>query len=458
MKKIPKPSIDEIIRNGDIEEITEALNEMSAFEISDLITRKQGNEQAIIFGALSTPVALTTFDYLPLRVQRKLLAELPSMQAAHILKTLSPSHRTEFLQELPRESIDELVKLLPNEERILTLSLLGYPEGSIGRLMIPNYISVKMDWTMEQALNHIRSYGQASETLNVIYVVDEEGKLLDDMKITEFLFAPAHSKIKEHIDNKFVALSVYDNDETAIDTFRKHNREALPVIDDEQILLGIVTIEDILRFSKKEASKDLQKIGGMQALNEPYMEVPFFELMKKRALLLIVFFTGSSLTGVVLSHFREELSKGIILVFSLPLVISISANTGFQTSALIISAITMGDIKISDWWKVIRREILSGLFLGVLFAILGSLRLIAIDSIFNTYGELWLYLTTVIFFTILCVVTFGTVFGALLPLIVYRLGYDPAIASGPFIGSALSVSAIVIYLYIAFFFFKGILW
>ncbi len=222
---LPHPSISSIIKEGDIEALTEALNALSPFELAELIANKSEEDQSVLFRTLSPSVALQTFDFLPIHTQRKLLHRIPTMQAAALLKALSPDDRTSFLQDLPRNVIDELVKLLPHDERILTLTLLGYPEGSIGRLMTPDYIAVKMDWTIEEVLDHIQAYGHDSETINVIYVIDDENKLLDDIKLKDFLFVPRQSKVQNIADNQFVALSVYDSDETAIDAFRALDRD-----------------------------------------------------------------------------------------------------------------------------------------------------------------------------------------------------------------------------------------
>jgi magnesium transporter len=455
--KISVFSIDDLIKKGDIEALKEALNSLSPFEIADLIAHKSEKDGSIIFGALPSELAAETFEYLPTRIQRSLLQFLPSMQAANLLKALTPDDRTAFLQELPRETIDELVKLLPNEQRILTLTLLGYPEGSVGRLMTPDYVAVKMEWTIEEALDHIRTYGHDSETINVIYVVDDEDKLLDEINIKEFLFISKKHKVSEISKLQFVALSVNDSDETAIQVFQKHNRVALPVVDDEKNLLGIVTIDDIFRLSNQEARKDIQKIGGMEALSEPYMDAPFLELMKKRAGWLIVFFFGGSLTGTVLVYFKDEIFKAIVLTFFLPLIISIGGNAGSQASVLVISAMTQGEVKLKDWRKIAKREILSGIVLGGILGLIGFARIIFISIFTTIYGEHWFLIGETICLSILCVVLWGTLVGAMLPLILRSFGLNPATSSSPFVSSIISVTALIIYFLIAFGMLRGTL-
>jgi len=449
IKKLPSPSIKTLIKEGDIGALTEALNALPPFELADLIATKSEEDQSVLFRALSASIALQTFDFLPTHIQRRLLHEMPTMQAAALLKALSPDDRTSFLQDLPRNVIDELVKLLTPEERTLTLTLLGYPEGSIGRLMTPDYIAVKMEWTIEEVLDHIQSYGHDSETINVIYVVDEEGKLLDDIKLKDFLFVPRKSKVSSIADDQFVSLSVYDSDEVAINAFKQHNRIALPVIDEKGILLGIVTIDDILRLSNQEATEDIQKIGGMEALNEPYMQAPFLELMKKRAGWLVILFLGEMFTATAMGYFADEIAKAVVLALFLPLIISSGGNAGSQASTLVIRAMALGEVKLRDWWKIVKLEVLSGIVLGTILGIVGFFR-VTIWSLFsNMYGEYWLMVAITIGISLVGVVLWGTLCGALLPLILRRVGVDPATSSAPFVATIVDVTGLIIYFLIA---------
>lgn len=331
MKKLlPSPSIDRLIKDGDIEALTEALSTLSPFELSALISSKSQEKQSVIFRALLPPLDLQTFDLLPTHTQRSLLHRMPTMQAAALLKALSPDDRTSFLQDLPKDVIDQLVTLLPHDERVQTLALLGYPKGSIGRLMTTDYIAVKMDWTIEEVLDHIQAYGHDSETINVIYVIDDEKKLLDDIKLKDFLFCPRQSKVSSIADFEFVSLSVYDSDEDAINAFKQQNYLALPVIDEKGVLLGIVTIDDILRLSNQEATKDIQKIGGMGPLTVPYMQTPFLDLMKKRAGWLVILFLGEMFTATAMGYFKNEITKAVVLAFSCPLLLQAAVTQALR--------------------------------------------------------------------------------------------------------------------------------
>jgi magnesium transporter len=456
-QRLPAPSIISLIREGDIEALTELLNSLSPFELADLIANKTEEDQVILFRTLNPSIALQTFDFLSPQTQRKLLRKMPTMQAAAFLKNLSPDDRTTFLQDLPQNIIDELIKLLPDDERVQTLTLLGYPAGSIGRLMTPDYIAIKMDWSIEEVLDHIQGYGHDSETINVIYVVDEEGKLIDDIKLKDFLFVPRKSKVQSIADRTFVALSVFDSDEIAINAFKQHDRIALPVIDEKGILLGIVTIDDILKLVKQTATEDIQKMGGTEALSEPYMQTSFSELMKKRVRWLVILFLGEMLSATAMWYFQDHIAKAVVLTLFLPLVISSGGNAGSQASTLIVRAMALGEVKLIDWWEILKREIQSGVFLGTVLGIIGFFRVAIWNFFSNIYGAHWLMLAVTFGLSLIGVVLWGTLAGALLPLIVRRLGGDPATSSAPFVATIVDVTGVIIYFFIAINVLKGTL-
>lgn len=456
-KNLPHPSITTLIEEGNKEALTEALKPLSSFEVSELLINKSEQEQEFIFESLSPDVALQAFDFLPTLLQRKLLYKMPMSQAVPFLMSLSPDDRTTFLEDLPRETVEEFVKNLPKDERNLTLELLGYPKGSIGRLMTPDYLVVKLDWTIEQVLDYVQRYGHDSETIDVIYVVDDNGKLIDDIKLKNFLFVPRNFLVRDITDYQFVALSVNDNEETAINVFKQHSRVALPVVDENGTLLGIVTIDDILRLANEEATEDIQKIGGMEALDEPYLQAPFLELMRKRAGWLVILFIGEMFTATALGYFEQEISKAVVLALFLPLIISSGGNAGSQASTLVIRAMALGEVKLSDWWKIVRLEVLSGLVLGTILGTIGFFRVTLWSLFTNIYGEHWLLIALTIGLALIGVVLWGTLAGSILPLILRRVGVDPATSSAPFIATIVDVTGVVIYFLIAILILTGTL-
>jgi magnesium transporter len=358
---------------------------------------------------------------------------------------MSPDDRTALLEELPGAAVAQLLTLLSPEEKAVAQTLLNYPEGSVGRLMTPDFISVRGDWTIQQVLDHIRANGEDSETLNVIYVTDERGRLVDDVRIREILLRPLHTRVEDIHDNSFVALRATDVAEIALGVFRKYDRNTLPVIDSEEKLLGIVTIDDMLDVQEEETTEDMQKIGGMAALDEPYMETGILEMVKKRAVWLVILFLGQMLTVQAMSSFGGALEKAAVLAFFIPLIISSGGNSGSQASTLIIRAMALGELTLADWWWVIKKEIVTGLMLGGLLGALGGLS-IGLWSQFSErfHPHPWLIGVTV-GAAVLGVALWGTVAGSMLPLILRRLGVDPATSSTPLVATLVDVTGLVIY-------------
>lgn len=449
--------IHDLLNDKDYPALKNELKKLEPFELADTIYQQNEASRITLFQLLDLPSAIATFSYLPLKVQKQLLNNIPVSQSAQILNELEPYERTKFLQELPQNIINEFVKLLSKKERELSLKLLGYPENSIGRLMTTDYIAVKKEWTIEKSLDQIMAYGHDSETIDVIYVIDENGRLLDDFNLRYLLFQPRHKTVASILDGRFVALSVFDNDETAYQMFEETDRVALPVIDDNQTLLGIVTIDDVLRLVHQEATEDMQKIGGMEALDEPYLQTPFLMLMKKRAGWLIILFLGEMMTATALAYFQDEIAKAVVLALFLPLIISSGGNAGSQASTLIIRAMAIGEVKLRDWWTIMRREIPSGLFLGNILGIIGFCR-VSLWSMFSTiYGEHWFLIAVTIYFSLIGVVMWGSFVGSMLPFVLRACKVDPATSSAPFVATLVDVTGVIIYFFIAIIVLQGTL-
>jgi magnesium transporter len=322
------------------------------------------------------------------------------------------------LEELPSNVVRELIKLLENEERKITLSLLGYPENSVGSLMTPDYVYVYENNTVQEVLDIVRRVGKNSETIDVIYVINEKGELLDDIRIREFILASPETRVKELMDDRVISLTAYQDQEEANEVFKMNNRVALPVVSNSNKLLGIVTIDDILWVASEEFSEDMQKIGGTQALDQPYLEMPLFSLFRKRVGWLAVLFLGELLTASVMKYFEGEIGRVLILVLFIPLIISSGGNSGSQASTLIIQAMAVGEITLEDWWRVMRREILSGLLLGTVLGLIGFFRIFAWHAISpDLYGAHWMLIGITVGVTLLGVVLWGTLCGSMLPMI-----------------------------------------
>ena len=321
--------------------------------------------------------------------------------------------------------------------------------------MTPDYLAIKLEWTVREILDFIRAKGRDSETITVIYAVDDNGILLDDFRIREFLFASLETQAKDLADHKFIALNVDDDEETAVNIFRKYDRSALPVIDKKGVLLGIVTFDDIIEVAVDENTEDIQKMGGSAALNEPYMEIPFLNLMHKRIGWLAILFVGEMFTASALGFFEDEISKAVVLALFLPLIISSGGNAGSQASTLIIRALTLGEITLHDWWRIMRREILGGLFLGCALGLIGFFRVVLWSAFTDIYGVHWILIAFTIFCSLIGVVMWGSIMGAMMPLILKKLNYDPAVASAPLVATLVDVTGLIIYFSIAIFILTG---
>ena len=437
------------------QQLPEFLNELNISDVAQLIEERWEDASAIM-SMLSIHRAASTFKILELGIQKDIIHEMHPLKTAALLNELPADDRTSFLEELPPKAVRELIKLLNPEERKITLSLLGYPEDSVGRLMTPDYIAVQADWTIAEVLEHIREVGQESETIDVIYVINDQGQLVDDVRIREFLLSPPDRPVSELTDGRYIELNVYDDQEKANQVFKMNNRVALPVVDNNNILIGIVTIDDVLWVANEEFSEDMQKMGGTEALEEPYLEISIFKLFKKRVGWLIVLFLGEMLTATAMASFEHALDKALILSLFIPLIISSGGNTGSQASSLIIQALTVGEVTLSDWWSVMRREIISGLLLGTVLGLIGFARVMVWSQIFpDVYGVHYFLVALVVGFSLIGVVLFGTISGSMLPIALKKLGADPAVSSAPFVATLVDVTGVIIYFNFAYLFLKG---
>ena len=298
----------------------------------------------------------------------------------------------------------------------------------------------------------------------MIYVINEKGELLDDIRIREFILNPLDKKVSELMDERrVIALNAYDDQEKAYQAFKMNNRVALPVVSNSNKLLGIVTIDDVLWVASEEFSEDIQKIGGTEALNEPYLEIPFFSLIKKRAGWLIVLFLSEMLTATAMAYFSDEIAKAVVLSIFVPLIMSSGGNSGSQASTLIIQAMAVGEVTLEDWWRVIRRELFSGLTLGSILGLIGFFRIVLWHImmqhgiIHDLYGVHWMLIALTVGFSLIGVVLWGTLSGSMLPILLKKLGADPAVSSAPFVATLVDVTGVVIYFTVAFLFLSDTL-
>jgi magnesium transporter len=449
------PEIKELIEARNFTALRDLLAGFSPADIGEILTEVPDEDRAIAFRLLPHDQATEVLEYLEPDAQHAVIKAMGHETAARILNDMSPDDRTALLEELPGAAVAQLLTLLSPEERAVAQTLLNYPEGSVGRLMTPDFISVRPHWSIQQVLDYIREHGRDSETLNVIYVTDERGRLIDDVRIREFLLRPVTTRVADIHDSSFVALRAIDDAEVALDLFKKYDRNTLPVVDSEEKLLGIVTVDDMLDVQEEEATEDIQKMGGVEALEDPYIDAPLLQMVRKRAVWLTVLFLGEMLTATAMRFFAQEIERAVVLALFVPLIISSGGNSGSQASTLIIRALAIGELRLSDWWRVLRKEIFSGLMLGGILGAIGFLRIEGTSLFTTVYGPHHLLIATTVGVTLVGVVLWGTLAGSMLPILLRRLGLDPATSSAPFVATLVDVTGLIMYFSVAVVLLRG---
>lgn len=429
--------------------------------ISELINIIQNNPDDIIriFNLLKLNKVISVFKVLDFPTKKRIIEELPIKKKMGLLNNLPVEDRISFFQKIPEDSLKDLIKYLNTEEKQRTLVSLGYPENSVGRLMVPYYLAIQKNWIIQDLLDYIRKEVKNSDVIEIVYIIDKNGKLIDDIKIRDILLVNPKTKVSDLMDGKYTAaLNISDTEEVATKLFSLNNRVSLPVIDDQNFLLGIVTMNDILWELNENYKEDVQKIEGMEVLNQSYLNVPLYKLIKKRAGWLILLFIGEMFTTTVMQNFSGALEKAIVLTLFIPLVVSSGGNSGSQAASLIIQAMALGEVKIKDWWTVMRREIICGFFLGSILGITGFIRIIAWHNInLYDYGPHWVLVGLTVFLSLIGVVLWGTFSGSMLPFIIKKFRGDPASSSAPFVATLVDVIGLIIYFSVSYMLLHGTL-
>ena len=450
------PDLEQLVAARDVATIREVIEEWSEVDLAALIPELTPQSRALVFRVLPKDLASDTFAYCDFDTQQELIHDLAREEMAELLNEMSPDDRTQFFEDLPANVVQELITTLNAEERAIALALLNWPEDSVGRLMTPDYIVVKRHWTVQQALDHIRMYGKDSEILTHLYVT-EHGTLVDDIHVREILLASPDTFIEDIMDYSAESLLATDDQETAVLEFKRLDRFALPVVDRENKLLGIVTVDDVLDVAEEEATEEMQKFGGMEALDESYMDSTILELFRARAVWLVVLFFGGILTAAALTYFESMIDRAVILAILLPMIISNGGNSGSQTATLIVRAMALGEVSVADWWRIVSREVLIGSMLGVMLGTMGFLRIVVWAWVDGTFTGSTLLIGAVVFLSLVGIVIAGTTSGSVLPLLMKRLGFDPAASSAPFVATFSDVTGTVIYFTIASLILAGVL-
>ena len=456
--QIINSEIEHLVTEKDWVKLKDVLKNIPAVDIAEFLEDTEPEVAIVIFRLLLKPKAGEVFAYLSTSKGKELLEVFSRQQLKDVMNTLEPDDLVTLVEELPGRLTQKVLWSIKPEDQAEVLKLLGYPEQSIGRLMNTRLVRIVSTWTIEKSLQHIREFGDQAETINVIYVVDEEGKLIDDLRLTQIVMSDPQTRISEIMDHSFIALQAVDDQEEAVRMLGKYDRVALPVVDSDGVLVGLVTMDDVFDVAEEEATEDMQLMAGMHALDTHYSETGIFEMVRKRIGWLTVLFLGQMLTVSALASFEDTLAAAAILAFFIPMIISSGGNSGSQAATLIIRAISTGDIEERDWRKIFLRELLSGLMLGLIVGIMGG---IVIAYWLHLRGEvldlLMVYQILTVALSLVGVIIFGNLIGAMLPFIMTKLGFDPAITSAPFVATLVDVTGIIIYFSIASILLKGMI-
>ena len=410
------------------------------------------------FESLQTGTQVRVFSYLDILLQQKIIKTLTKTRAAFILNGLSSDDRIEFYSSLKGIERSTYLELLNEKNKDAVHDILGYPENSVARLINTDFATIDTEVTLAEAIEHLKNHHKDTEAANVIYVVDKDGKLIDDIPVRRFVLNDRDKKVADILDGFCVSLKMTDTKEDAVIKFKQYDRIVLPVINAENILLGVLTVDDVLDAAEKRDTKEIQNFGGVEGLDYPYVKTRFFSLIRKRATWLVILFVGEMLTATAMGYFDVEISKAVVLALFVPLIISSGGNSGSQAATLIIRAMALKELTLKDWWFVMRREILSGLTLGCILGIIGFIRIAVWQRLhLYDYGIHWFLLALTIFFSLIGIVMWGTLSGSMIPIVLKKFKVDPATSSAPLVATLVDVTGLVIYFSIAALILKGTL-
>ncbi|MDV7698240.1 magnesium transporter [Chryseobacterium soli] len=425
-------------------------------DIAETLSELHADERLLAFLKVPKEYKAEVFSHLDPDFQEETIRSIGSDEVSEILNAMTPDDRTALFEDFPDELIKYSINHLNPQERRIALKLLGYNSDSIARLMTPYYIQIRKEWTVKKCLQQIKKVGKRVETMNHLYVVDERNRLVDDIALGSLLLAEEDTLISEITDNHFVAITTMTSKEDAVTYFEKYDRTALPIITEAGVLVGIVTIDDILDQIEQQNTEDIQKFGGLEALDLPYTQTSLMEMVKKRGMWLVILFFSEMLTASAMGFFEDEIQKAVVLALFVPLIISSGGNSGSQAATLIIRAMALQEIGLKDWWYVMKKEIFTGLSLGSILGVIGFLRIMIWHKIglFN-YGIHWVYVGLSVAVSLVLIVLWGTLSGSMVPFILKKLKLDPATSSAPFVATLVDVTGLIIYFSIAGLFLTG---
>ena len=445
--------------SGDPAELAEMLSSMRPADVAEALSRLHPDAAAQLIKALPFDLVVQVFDEPELEGRAEIFQKIDAASAAPLLEAMSADQQADLFRELTQSERDRLAKPLDAPTRQSLALLLRYPPEVAGGIMTTEAVTVPSDWTVEKTLQYIVSVGGAKETVYTIYVLDGTQRMIHVVSLRQLMMADRNQKVLE-VGPQRVPLSVKpttDREDVAR-LLSKYNLLAVPVVDEGGHLLGIVTVDDVIDAIVREQTEDVQKFGGMEALDEPYMEISMWAMIRKRAGWLCALFLGEMLTATAMGYFEGEISKAVVLALFIPLIISSGGNSGSQATSLIIRAMALREVTLRDWWRVASRELPSGIVLGVILGIIGFIRIMLWQRFgWYDYGTHHLLVAVTVATALIGVVTFGSLAGSMLPFILRRFNFDPASASAPFVATLVDVTGLIIYFSVAFVILRGTL-
>jgi magnesium transporter len=453
-----QPDLEQLIRDKQWDDLREIVAELPAPDVAELMIDLPAEDEGVIFRLIPRDRAALVFSYLPLDRQQEAVQCLSNAQVHSILGAMSPDDRTRLLEELPAEATRRLLETLSPDQLKVARQLLGYPEGTAGRYMTPQYVSLPPDMIAREALEQVRRTGRGKETLSILYVVDKDGKLLEDLRLGALVLADPEMKVELIEDRPLVTVPATATGQEVVSAFERYDRSALPVVDADGHMLGIITVDDVLEFAEKRATQEMQKLGGSEALDAPYREVGLWPMLRKRGGWLAALFLGETLTATAMGHFEAEIQRAAVVALFVPLIISSGGNSGSQATSIIIRSLALQELKLKEWSYVLGKEILSGLALGAFLGGVGFLRIMLWYWIgWQHYEGHPALMGFTVWGSLVGVVMFGSVVGSMLPFLLRRLGFDPATASAPFVATLVDVTGLIIYFTVAMLILRGTL-
>ncbi len=438
--------VEDLIAQRDWAGLRAAFEGVDEADLAEILIDLPPEDEGIVFRLLPKERAGAVFSYLPVERQAELVSSLSSDQMMELLNAMTPDDRVGLLDDLPASVTRRILESLSPQARAATRQLLGYPADTAGHVMTPEYVALRPEMTAAQALDAIRRSERRAETMSVLYVVDESGKFLFDLRLGALVKADPAVVVAELDYRAPVSIPARTELPEVVRLFKKYDRTALPVVDDNELILGIITADDVLDISQTEETETQLRFGGLEAIDTPYARTPFTTLLRKRGGWLSILFFGEMLTASAMGHFEDEIKAAVVLALFIPLVISSGGNSGSQAATLIVRSLALGELQLRDWWRVGVRELGSGLLLGGWLGMIGFARVLIWQKLgWSDYGEHSMRIAITVWLSLIGVVSFGTIAGSLLPFALRSLRLDPATSSAPFVATLVDVTGLIIY-------------